>query len=146
MRAQRQFPVLPDQFAAKTVMWLLAHQMKTGGLVNPPRGDQHVVCPQGELAIARSAGKADTLPDKAASNAEPASRRLDEEQSQFGDFFAVPDEEYRADNSAVTLGDPAALAPSIEIIKEVGGDASDKRLEAHVQTIFLGVEQRHGGG
>src|ERR1700730_357399 len=113
MRGQRQFPVLPDQIAAKAVMRLLARQAKPGGLVNAARRDQYVVCPQCELAIARSAREADTLPYEPASNPEPASLWLNQKQAQFANFFAVPDEEYRADDFAVTLGDPAALPPGI---------------------------------
>src|SRR5271155_4479667 len=139
MRPQRQFPVLPDQITAEAVMRLLAHQMKTVRLVNPARRDQHVVCPQCQLAIARSASEADTLHDEPASNAEPASLWLDEKQSQLGDFVAVPDEQYRADDFAVTLGDPAALPPGIEILDKTRGDPRDQRLESHIQSIFLGV-------
>src|ERR1700730_14838666 len=112
MRPQRQFPILPDQITAKAVMRLLTHEVKTVRLVNPTRGDQHVVCPQGQVAIARSAGKADALFDEPEPNAEPASLWLDVKQPQFGGFFAVPDEQYRTADFAVTLGDPAALPPA----------------------------------
>src|SRR5438105_747694 len=81
MRRQRQFPILPDQIKAKAVMRLLTHQVKTCGLVYAARRNQHVICPQCELAIARSAGKADTFADEPASNAKPASLWLDVKQS-----------------------------------------------------------------
>src|SRR6202040_3842333 len=140
MRPQRQFPILPDQITAKAVMGPLPHEVKTVRLVNPARRDQHVVGPQCQLAIARSASEADTLPDEPASNAEPASRWLNEKQPQFGDFFAVPDEQYRADDFAVTLGDPAALSPGIEILDKSCGDPRDQRLESRIQAIFLGIK------
>src|SRR5260370_4301711 len=140
MRRQRQFPMLPDQIPAKAVMRLLAHEMKTGGLVNAAPRAQHVVCPQCTLAIPRRAGKADTLPDEPASDAKPASLWLDIKQSQFGDFFAVPDEEYRADDFAITLGNPAALPPGIEILDKTRGDPRDQCLESRTEAIFLGIE------
>src|SRR5260370_11483103 len=140
MRRQRQFPMLPDQIPAKAVMRLLAHEMKTGGLVNAAPRAQHVVCPQCTLAIPRRAGKADTLPDEPASDAKPASLWLDIKQSQFGDFFAVPDEEYRADDFAITLGNPAALPPGIEILDKTRGDPRDQCLESRPEAIFRGIE------
>src|SRR6516165_10096427 len=110
-------------------MGLLTHKMKTVRLVNPARRDQHVVCPQCELVIARSARKPDTFFDEPASNAEPASLWLNKKQSQLGGFFAVPDEEHRADDFAITLGDPAALPPSIEILDKTRGDPRDQCFE-----------------
>src|SRR5260370_13355773 len=145
MRRQRQFPMLPDQIPAKAVMRLLAHEMKTGGLVNAARRDQHVVCPQCKLAIPRPAGKADTVADEPASDAKPASLWLDIKQSQFGDFFAVPDEEYRADDFAIALSNPPALPPGIEILDKTRGDPRDQCLESRVDAIFLGIEDAVAG-
>jgi hypothetical protein len=138
MRRQRQFPVLPDQITANAVIRLLTHEVKTGGLVNAARRDQHVVCPQCKIAIARPTRKADTLPDEPASNAEPTSPWLDKKQSQFGDFLAVPDEQHGADDFAISPGDPATLPPGIEILDKPHGDPRDQRLESRIQAIFLG--------
>src|SRR5260370_16882654 len=90
MRPQRQFPMLPDQIPAKAVMRLLAHEMKTGGLVNAARRDQHVVCPQCKLAIPRPAGKADTVADEPASDPKPATLCLHLHHSHFPHFSAAP--------------------------------------------------------
>src|SRR5215469_16211783 len=121
-------------------MRFLANQAKTRRLIDAAGGDQHVVGPQRDFAITDPAGRAETFADKSASNAEPSSLRLDIQQTQFGDFFAILDEQHRAGDLAVALGDPAALAPSIEILDEGGGDARDQCLEAHVKAIFRGVE------
>ena len=50
-------------------------------------------------------------------------------------------EEHGADDLAVALGDPAALARRIEVVEEVGADARDQRLELGVVAPLARVER-----
>ena len=50
--------------------------------------------------------------------------------------------EHGADRSAVTFGDPAALAARIELADELGTDLGQQRLERTVPAVFAGVQ--HG--
>src|SRR5690606_42135276 len=52
---------------------------------------------------------------------------LDVDQAQLGDLVALAHDEGGADHLAVLLGDPAALAPRVEVVDEVGGDTRHQR-------------------
>src|SRR3984893_8015602 len=130
MRHQRQFPVLADEIAPEAVVRLLANKMKARRLVDGAGGDQHVVRPKRDLAVARPTGKADAFADQPPANGKAAGTGLHVEQAQFGDLVAVLDEQDRADNFAVALGDPAALAPDVEIVDERCGYSCHECLEA----------------
>src|SRR5713101_506663 len=138
---QRQFPVLADEVAPKAVMRLLANQMKAGRAVNTAGGDQHIVRPQCDLAVAGPAGKADAFADQPAADGKAAGLGLDVEQTQLGDLVAILDQQYRANDFAIALGDPAALSPGIEVLDECRSNPCDEGLEALVQAIFLGVKR-----
>ena len=71
---------------------------------------------------------------------EAARRRLDEQQAKLRDRLRFGNDEDRADDLSVALGDPAALALRIEVVDEVGDDARDEGLEAFVPAVLLGVE------
>src|ERR1700751_4991238 len=114
-RRQRQFPILSHQISAEAVVRLFTNQGKPGSLVNATGGDQDIIRPQCEPAIAGSAREADAFGDEPAAYAQPASFWLDIEQAQLGNFRGVLDEQHRADDLSVTLGDPAALPPVIKI-------------------------------
>src|SRR5216683_7648923 len=103
-------------------------------------GDQHIVGPQRDLAIAPLAGEADALGDEPAADPEPARPGLDIEQAQFGDLLALLDEQHRTGDRTLALGDPAALARGVEILDEPGGDPRDQRLEGRIEAVLLGLE------
>src|SRR6516225_811593 len=121
-------------------MRLFANQVEPGSLINATRGDQYIVCPQRNRAIAGSAGETDTFINEPATNTQPSGSRLDIEQAQLGDLFAVLDQQHRADDCAVTLGNPTTLSPAVEIFDEGRSDLCNQCLEGLVPAIFLGIE------
>src|SRR5919197_3540709 len=116
------FPGLADEVVAEAVMRLGADEMKPGALVEAPRADEHVVGPQRDAAIAGEPGEAQAFRDKALADAEPARLLLDEQKAQLRHLVARLHEEHRADDLALLLGDPAALALRIEALEELGRD------------------------
>jgi hypothetical protein len=69
---------------------------EAGGGVDPARGDQDALGPEGDLPVARLPGEADALLDEPRADAEPARPRVDREQPQLGHRLRLPDEEHRA--------------------------------------------------
>ena len=57
-RWQRQLPILADEILSEAVVLLLLYQTKAGRLIDASGGDQHVVRPQRNFAIAGSPGEA----------------------------------------------------------------------------------------
>src|SRR5205823_9305149 len=51
-----------------------------------------------------------------------------------------PDEEDRADDFALALGDPATLALGVVAFDEPGDDLGDQRLKPRVPAVFPGVQ------
>ena len=92
--------------------------------------------------VARVAGEAGALVDEAASDAEAARRRVDEQHAQLGDALALAIllHEDAADVLAAPLGDPAALVRGVELLDVVGDDAGDERLEARVPAVLARVQ------
>ena len=65
-RWQRQFPILADEILPEAVVLLLLYQTKAGRLIDAAGGDQHVVRPQRNFAIAGSPSEANAFADKTA--------------------------------------------------------------------------------
>src|SRR6202795_2079200 len=116
--SELQFPGLPDQVVAEAVMGLVAHEAIARSLVDAPRGHENAIGPERDLPVARLAREALALGDEARADPEAARRRLDEQEPELGDRLRVRDEEDRADDLAVLLGHPAALALRIEALHE----------------------------
>src|SRR6185295_14821986 len=79
--------------------------------------------------------------DEARTELQSSGARIDDQQAELRDLIALVDHEHRADALAVEFGDPAALAPSIEVLDEFGGDLGDERLERDVPAVFARVER-----
>jgi len=125
---------------AEAAVPLLGDQGEPRRLVDAPRRHQYVVGPQRDPAIADAPREADAFVDQTSADAETARCGLDQQQAQLGDLVGLPDQEHRADDRAIALDDPAALALGIEVGDELAGDLGDQRLEALVPTIFLGID------
>src|ERR1700719_1132152 len=112
--SELQVPGLPDQVVAEAVMGLLVDEAIARSLVDAPRGHEDTIGPERDLPVARLAREALALGDGARADAEAARRRLDEQEPELGHGLRVGDEEDGADDLAVLLGHPAALALRIE--------------------------------
>src|ERR1700733_6908506 len=127
--SQLAFPGLANQALTKTAMRLGGHQHESGVLINFSRSDQNALGPQRDLAIAAGLGEGDAFGDQPLAQSLSAPGRVDQQQPQFGDIVAVPDQKYRADLNAIDLRDPAAFPRGIERAQELGGDFGDQALE-----------------
>ena len=121
-------------------MGVLAREPKTRMLVDPARRVEPALRPQGDPPIACLACESDALGDEPPPDAEPARTGLDQQQTQLGDALGLADEKHRADDLAVGLGDPAALARRIELAQEIGGDLGDERFERRIVAVLLRIE------
>src|SRR5262249_21204385 len=106
---ERLFPRLADEGLAELVVALLLDQALALGGVDRTRRDQHVMRPQGHLAIALLAREALALPYHHAAQSRAARLRLDQHQAQARHLGAVAHDEGTADRPAVLLGDHRAL-------------------------------------
>ena len=81
IRSQLQLPGLFHKVMAEAVVWRLAHQMEPGLLVDMSCGVQHVICPQCDLPIAHLPSETQAFIHQPRTDAKPARRRLDKQQS-----------------------------------------------------------------
>ena len=123
-------------------MRLCPHEVEAGILVKAAGGVEHVVGPLHDPPVAGFTGEADAFVDEARAGAVATRRRLDQEQAQLGHRPGLADEQNRADDLALALGDPAALARGAVASDELRSDVRDQRLEPVVLAIFPGIE--HG--
>src|SRR5439155_5686553 len=133
-------PRLSHEIVPEAAVTFLAHQVKPGLLVDVPGRVEHVVGPEHDLAIAYLPGEADAFADQARPDPETTRGRLDQEQAQLGHAARPLDEEDRADDFALALRDPAALALGVVALDELGDDVGDQRLEARIPPVFSGVQ------
>jgi hypothetical protein len=87
---------------------------EAGLLIQAARRIQVALRPQRDLRVAGLPREPDAFVDEPSADAEPARLRLDQQQPQLGDVLRFLDEEDRADDGAVALGEPAMLACRIE--------------------------------
>src|SRR5258706_4745016 len=139
-RSKLQAPVLTDEIVAKAAVRLLLDEAEADALVNAASGDQDVVRPQDDRGVAAVAREADAFLDKAAPHAEPARFGLDVQHSKLGRGLVLPDDEHGADDLAIDLGDPTALAGSVELRDELCHDLRDERLESPIPAVLLRVK------
>src|SRR5215204_987069 len=130
-------PVLADEVVAERVVLFFGDEL---GDIDLARRVQDVVRPERQLGIAGLPREADARAHQPSAEPEPARFRLDIEEPQLRDLIRLPDQEHRADDLALDLGDPTALAPGLEALDEAGADLGDERLEAFVPAVFLVVE------
>src|SRR5215208_4766143 len=133
-------PVLAYEVVAERVVLFFGDEAEPLGDIDLARRVQDVVRPERQLRIAGLPREADALAHQPSAEPEPARLRLDIEEPQLRDLVRLPDQEHRADGLALDLGDPAALAPSVEALDETGADLGDERLEAFVPAVFLVIE------
>src|SRR3984957_14172938 len=106
-------------------MRLFADEAEPNSLIDAARGDQNVVGPQGELAVAKLARPSDACGDQFAPDASPAGAWLDIEQPEFRDPRIVAfHEKNRAHDRAGALGDPTVFAGRVEFGDEGAKDAA----------------------
>src|SRR5271165_5309435 len=121
----------------------LAHQAEPRRLIDAPRGDEHVIGPQSELAVAKLARPGDACIDQRASDLKPACGLLNVEKPQLGDLRVVAlHEENRAGNRSAALGDPAVLARGVEFCYEISKNPAREPLVGPVPPVFLVIENR----
>ena len=128
---------------AERMMRLFADEAEPRRLIDAARGDQDVVGPQGELAVAELSRASDAGGDQPAPDASAAGAWLDIEQPEFRDRGIVAlHQENRAEDRAAALGDPGVLAGGIEFGDERPEDAAGEPLVSPIPAVFLGVEDR----
>src|SRR5438132_6042870 len=115
-------------------------QSEAGFFVNAAGGVKVALRPQSDFLVAGLASEADTLVNQAFADSQAAGLRFHQQQAQLGNRLCFLNQEYRADNLAFALGDPAALALGIEVLDKVGNDLGDQGFEALVVAILLGIE------
>ena len=93
------------------------------------------------LRVAGMAGEAQAFLHEPPADAEAAGGGLDQQQAELGDLVALAHHHHRAQDLPLALGDPAALAPGVEVAQEFGRDLRHQRLEAVVPAIFPGIER-----
>src|SRR5581483_7072080 len=109
--------------------------------VDPARGGQLTVRPEGDLAVPGLAREPDALVDEAATDAEAARALVDDQEAELGSRGRFLDEAHRPDVLAVHLGNPAALARRVEALEEIGGDPRHDRLEARIVPVLARVDR-----
>src|SRR5262245_13271829 len=136
---QLELPGLADQAVAEAVVRLLGHQAVAGRFVDVARGLQAAVRPQHDLPVALLAREALAFVDEALADPEPAGGGLDVEHPELRDGRRLLDQEYRPDDPAVALRDPAPLALRVEVVDELRDDLRHQRLEPLVPAVLLRV-------
>src|SRR5437016_2593457 len=81
--SKRQFPYLADEVVAEAVVRFARDPHIALLLVDRARPRQHAVRPQADAPVARSAREAVAFLDQPPADAEPACRRLDQQQTQL---------------------------------------------------------------
>src|ERR1700722_116814 len=126
---------------AERVMGLFADEAEPGRLIDPARGDQNVVGPEGKLAVAELARAGDAGVHQLAPDASAAGAWLDIEHPEFRDPRIVAfHEENRADERAAALGDPGIFAGRVEFGDKGPENATGEPLVSPIPGVFLGVE------
>lgn len=139
--SELQFPDLGNQIlSSPTLVRLLRDPPEAGLFVEMASGVKFILGPEKDFLVAGTAGEFYALGNQALANAKAAAVGLDEKQAQLGDGLRVLHEEDRAEALSVFLGDPAALAPGIEVLDELRHDFSDQGLEALVVAVFRPVQ------
>src|SRR5258708_2990843 len=141
MTSKLQIPGLADEIDAKAVMLLFLHPLESGARVDAARGDQDALGPQRDRAVAAVFCEADALLDQRTADTEPARFFFHQQQAQFRDLVGSLDQEDRADRLAAHFGNPAVLAPGIEVAAELRGGLGDQPFKTHVPAIFLRIER-----
>src|SRR5690348_5740271 len=139
--SQRQLPGLADQIPAEGVVALLLHQPESGGLIDAPRGGEHIVGPQAKRPVALLARERDASIDELAADTEPAGARLHIEEAQLGDRCRLPDREDRAHDRSVALRHPGMLGLGIELLDEASQYFRNQAFVGHVPAVLLGIEE-----
>src|SRR5271170_2643462 len=115
---------------------------KPSGLVDAARGDEDVVGPQRDLGVAEFTCTPYARIDQLAPDPEAARVRLDIEQPELARCGIVAlRQEHRADDRAVSLGDPGVFLPVVEMGDEFGENFADQPLEGPVPAVFPGVQE-----
>src|SRR5437763_8171709 len=99
---------------------LFVDEAESGSFVDAAGGDQDIVGPEGDLAIPNLATEVDALVHQASAEAQATRPGLDQEKTKLGDRLRLPDQENRADELAVQLGQPAALRLGLKALNESG--------------------------
>src|ERR1700722_4542646 len=128
---------------AERMMRLFADEAEPSRLIDPARGDQNVVGPQGKLAVSELARASDARVHQLAPDASAAGAWLDIEQPEFRDPRIVAlHQENRADGRAAALGDPAVFSERVEFGDKGPENAAGEPLVSPIPAVFLGVQDR----
>jgi len=133
------------------VVRLLVDERETDVLVDPAGCHEDVVRPQHDASVAIGSGELDARVDEAASQSEPSSPRLDEQNPQLRRARVVATAEHTPGPGAVNGRDPGVGvggftggaggrvdACGIEV---VGHDPGDEGLELEVPPVLVGVDR-----
>src|SRR5437762_2825677 len=131
-----------DQIATEAAVRAALDPLEPTALIEPSRRAKLALGPQNDPAVAGSAREAYACLDQLPSQSQSARRRFDQEQAQLGypRRRAHPHKENRADDAASLLGNPATLAPGIELLDEFAGNSGYQRFEARVVTVFALIQ------
>jgi AcrR family transcriptional regulator len=136
---------LADEVDAEAVVRVLVHELESAGQIDAAGGDERVVRPQLHSPIPVGAREADALVDEACAEAGPSRLRVDEQDAELRGQVIGGDAEHASDAVAGrVLGDPRRAAviavAGIGVIRVVGDDAGDERLERHIPTELRRVQ------
>ena len=109
--------------------------------VSMPCGGESAVRPQSDLCVTFVPRKTHALIDKSGAESKSARFRVDQQQAQARYVGLVVFHQHdTADILAAHLGDPAALAPGIKIVDEVGDDLRAQPLERIGPAVFAQIQ------
>src|ERR1700724_3404395 len=91
-RLQLHLPGLANQALAETAVGFARDLHESGVLIDLARGEQDALGPQRDFAIAAGPRKRDAFPDQPPPQTQSAPGRIDQQQPQFGNLVAVPDQ------------------------------------------------------
>ena len=125
-------------------MRFLFGQLKAGTLIDTAGGDQAVLGPEHDAAVACIAGEGHGRLYQRAANAAPTKHRLDIEHAQLRCVVSLGGWQHidRAGDLATDIGHPEGLAGGCRCGVEIGIEARDQHFELGIPALLDVVEQR----
>ena len=132
---------MAEEVSAKAVVRFFGDELEAGLLIDMVRGMENALRPERHSFVTAGAGEGDALCHQRFSKTKTTRSRFNKKHAQLGNAFAfrMTDKKDAAETLAIALGDPAALAPRIEVSDEVGGDAGNEGFESLVPAVVLRI-------
>src|SRR6476620_10653603 len=122
-------------------MLLFADQPEAGPFIEAPCCSQIVIGPQREAAVACLACEGYCLIDQAPAQAAAPHVGFDIKQPELGGVDVFLYDKYRAHDPAARLGDPAEVAPGLELFDKPRRDFRNQRFEFFIPAMFLAMNR-----